>query len=76
MAVCGAIKRDGGRCKASVEPGQQWCANHDPPRSEQRKQIASKAGKSKPPVEFRDVKKQLHELIDHVLSGEVNKKIS
>jgi hypothetical protein len=73
MAVCGAIKRDGGRCKASVKPGQQWCANHDPTRSEQRKQIASKAGKSKPSAELRDVKKQLQELTDHILSGKVER---
>jgi hypothetical protein len=73
MAICGAIKRDGGRCRASVKPGQQWCANHDPARSEERKQIASKAGKSKPSAELRGVKRQLQELTDRILSGEVDR---
>ena len=73
MAVCGATKRNGERCKASVKPGQRWCPNHDPERSEQRKQIASKAGKSKPSAELRGVKRQLQELTDRVLAGELER---
>ena len=73
MAVCGAIKRDGGRCKASVRPGQQWCANHDPARAEERKRVASRAGKSKPSAELRAVKKQLQELTDRALAGAVDR---
>ena len=73
MAVCGAIKRNGQRCKASVRPGEQWCANHDPTRSEERRRNASKAGKSKPSSELRGVKAQLQELTDRVLSGELDR---
>ncbi len=73
VTVCGAIKRDGGRCRASVGPGQQWCPNHDPARTEERKRAASKAGKSKPSAELRDVKVQLQTLTDRVLSGELDR---
>jgi hypothetical protein len=53
MARYQGIKRDGGRCTASVQPGSQWCWNHDPAHEAVRKRNASRAGKSRPSPEDR-----------------------
>jgi hypothetical protein len=66
---CRAITRDGSRCKASVRPGVEWCYNHDPARSEERRRNASRAGRSKPNREITDLKDQLQEIADNVLDG-------
>jgi hypothetical protein len=71
--VCAGITRDGNRCTVGVPPGVQWCYNHDPSRSEERKRAASRAGKSKPSCELQSVKTQLQELADNVLTGEVDR---
>ena len=71
MARCQGIKRDGGRCTASVSPGGEWCFNHDPARSEERRRNASRAGRSKPSRELADLKTQLQDLTDQVLAGEL-----
>ena len=71
MARCQGIKRDGGRCTASVSPGVEWCFNHDPARSEERRRNASRAGRSKPSRELADLKTQLQDLTEQVLAGEL-----
>jgi hypothetical protein len=69
MSRCQGIKRDGGRCTASVPPSAQWCFNHDPERAADRKRNASRAGKSAGGREIRDLKRRISEVVDAVLEG-------
>jgi hypothetical protein len=69
---CQGIKRDGGRCTASVPEGTQWCFNHDPAHADARKHNASRAGKSRPSREITHLKALLSDLTDRVLEGELN----
>jgi hypothetical protein len=69
MGRCQGIKRDGGRCMASVQPGSDFCYNHDPRHADRRKHNASKAGKSRPSPEITRIKKLLSELTSDVLEG-------
>jgi hypothetical protein len=69
MSRCQGIKRDGGRCTASVPPSAQWCFNHDPERAADRKRNASRAGKSSGGREIRDLKRRISDLVDAVLEG-------
>ena len=71
MAICPGIKRDGTHCTVIVSGAQEYCYQHDPGRSEERRRAASRAGKSKPSRELQGVKTQLQTLVDRVLSGEV-----
>jgi hypothetical protein len=71
MPQCQGIKRDGGRCTVSVPVSVQWCFNHDPARSGERKRNAARAGRTKGTGEISDLKKQLKNLAADVLSGEV-----
>jgi hypothetical protein len=73
MALCAGIKRDGGRCTATVEPPQRYCWWHDPANADERRRAASKGGRSKPSREIRDLKKQLEDLAADVLAGRVNR---
>jgi hypothetical protein len=73
VGVCAGIKRNGGRCTVSVEPGQQYCHHHDPERSEQRSRAASKAGRAKPSREIVNIRGRLSDLADDVLSGRVDR---
>jgi hypothetical protein len=73
MGRCQGIKRDGGRCMASVAPGVQWCFNHDPERAADRKRNASKAGKSSGGREIRDLKRRISDVVDAVLEGSLDR---
>ena len=81
MSVCAAIKPDGLRCKAGAMKGSQWCFNHHPDHSEERRRNASKGGKrggrgrpAKPGVEgLQDIRDLLKNLTDGVLSGGVER---
>jgi len=69
MPRCSAIKRNGERCRVSVEPGVELCWAHDPRNASQRKRITSKAGKSKPSRELIGIKERLSTLAEDVLDG-------
>lgn len=73
MAQCAGIKRDGGRCKAGVGEGEQWCYNHDPARHGERKRNASRAGKAKPSRELAAINARLKELAEDVLERRVDR---
>ena len=73
MSVCAGIKRSGGRCTVSVEPGQTYCHHHDPARAAERKRAAAKGGKSKPNQELAEIKARLRELAEDVLAGSVDR---
>ena len=76
MAICPGIKRDGTRCTVVVSGSQEYCYQHDPGRSEDRRRAASRAGRSKPSRELQGVKTQLQSLVDCVLSGEVDRAVA
>jgi hypothetical protein len=46
MARCTAIKANGERCRGVAIEGSEWCYQHDPARSEERRRNASRGGKS------------------------------
>jgi hypothetical protein len=71
MAQCAGYKRDGSQCTATVEPPQRYCWWHDPANANQRRRAASKAARSKPNGEIRDIKSLCKEITDRVLSGEL-----
>lgn len=73
MARCVGFKRDGSQCTATVEPPQRYCWWHDPANAEKRRRSASKAARSKPSREIRDLKKQLADLAADVLAGRVER---
>ncbi len=73
MTRCAGIKRDGGKCTATVEPPNEYCWCHDPDNAAQRKRAAAKGGKSKPNRELSNIKTRLSELADQVLAGEVDR---
>ena len=69
-SVCAGIKGSGGRCTATVGPGEDYCYHHDPARAGERKRAASRSGKSKPSRELAGIKALLSELTDRVLGEE------
>lgn len=70
MVQCAGIKRDGGKCTATVEPPNEYCWWHDPNNATQRKRAAAKGGKSKPNRELAGIRQLLEELTDRVLRKE------
>jgi hypothetical protein len=81
MGFCAAIKPDGARCKARAMQGSQWCFNHHPDHSHERRRNASKGGQrggrgrpARTGAEgLKDIKYLLKSLTDDVLSGEVER---
>ena len=70
MARCGFIKGSGERCKGSVKGPHGLCWAHAPENAERRRKMASRAAKSKPNRELRDLKALLSDLTERVLGGE------
>jgi hypothetical protein len=77
MARCAGIRADGGRCGAQAMRNSQWCLSHDPNQADARRRRAAKGGKrggrGRPAQELADVKRQLQDLADMVLVGEVER---
>src|SRR5829696_5841498 len=81
MGFCAAIKPDGARCKARAMQGSQWCFNHHPDHSQERRRNASKGGqrggRGRPARSgaegLQDIRDLLKSLTDDVLSGEVER---
>lgn len=69
MPRCAGSKPNGTPCERIVGASQSYCYSHDPGRSEERRQAASRAGKSKPNKEIRHIKRRLSDLADAVLLG-------
>jgi hypothetical protein len=57
--------------RVTGEPPQRYCWLHDPANAEKRRRSASKATKSKPSREFKDLKRQLEALAADVLVGKL-----
>ena len=73
MVKCNAITSGGQRCQRLIGPAQQFCFSHDPDRAEERSQNASKAARARVGGELPTIKKDLRQLADDVLAGEVDK---
>ncbi len=74
MSQCAGIKRDGGRCTVVVAPSESYCYHHAPERAEERKRNASKGSKSRgAPKEIANLKNQLKDLADGVLSSKIER---
>ncbi len=69
MARCGFIKGSGERCKGSATGPHGLCWAHAPENAERRRRMASRAARSKPNRELRDVKVLCEDLTDRVLAG-------
>jgi len=70
MARCGFIKGNGERCGGAATGPDGLCWAHAPENAEKRRRMASRAAKSKPNRELRDVKVLLSDLTERVLGGE------
>jgi hypothetical protein len=77
MALCSAIRKDGGRCRAQAMSESAYCLNHAPNAEELRKRRASKggsrAGRGRPMAEVHTIKGHLRELADDVLEHRVER---
>src|SRR5215208_4284401 len=73
MARCSGIRADGGRCRAQAIRSSEYCVNHHPDYEDARRRRNSKGGKrggrGRPQVELSDIKSQLHDLVEDVLTG-------
>ena len=74
MIKCAAFTGKGRPCKGLVRAGSDYCPAHDPARADARRRSASKAARSKPGGEVRDLKDRLTNLADDVLAGRVETK--
>ena len=70
---CRATKANGERCKGAATGLGGHCWAHDPSNAQRRRRSASKAARSKPGREIRDLKKQLEDLAADVLAGRVER---
>ena len=84
MTICAAIKPDGTRCRTRAMKGSEWCFNHHPDHSEERRRNATRGGKlggrgrpAKAGTEgLKDIKDLLSELTNGVLSGGVAREVA
>jgi flagellar motility protein MotE (MotC chaperone) len=58
MAVCRATKANGEGCRGTANGSHGYCWAHDPVNAEQRHKATSKAAKSKPSREVKDLKQE------------------
>jgi hypothetical protein len=75
MSRCRATKANGEPCTLPANTPQGLCWAHDPRNSEKRRKMASRAAKSKPNREMADIKAQLKDVLEGVLSGEVDRNV-
>ncbi len=73
MARCAGTTRDGRQCTTIVKPPNEYCYQHDPARSEERRRNAARAGRSSGSREIRDLKKRISDVVDGVLDGSQDK---
>ena len=73
MSRCTAIKASGHRCKGRAMEGSEWCWNHNPDHADERRRNGARGGRrggrGRPQVELSDIKSQLHDLAEEVLTG-------
>ena len=74
MTKCAAFTGKGRPYMGLVRAGSDCCPAHDPARAAARRRSASKAARSKPGGEVRNLKDRLTNLADDVLAGRVETK--
>lgn len=74
MPRCSATKLNGSPCERIVQGSQAYCYAHDPDRLQERQRATSKAGKSRPNPEIREIKGLLKDLYAAVLEERVEPK--
>ena len=72
---CQGVKRDGEPCSLAAYGSDGYCWAHSPSNAEQRRRMASKAGKTRPNVEVADIKRRLSDVAEGVLEGEVDRSV-
>jgi len=75
MTQCIGVKPNGELCRCVAARGSDFCPAHDPARKEARHRNASKAARSKPGREIKDLKLQLESLAKDVLKKSVEPKV-
>ena len=73
---CRGTKRNGEPCSLSANGPDGYCWAHSPGNAEQRRRMASRAGKTKPNREISEIKRRLSTLADDVLTGEVDRGVA
>src|SRR5215218_1572282 len=69
VARCAGITRAGRRCTNVVAMGSDYCYQHDPARSEERRRNAQKAARGpRATAEMREIKDEIRDVISRVLS--------
>ena|SRR5215210_7198000 len=69
MSRCGYIKGNGERCQGTATGSNGLCWNHDPVNADRRRRAASKAGKSRVGGDVKDLREQLQNLTERVITG-------
>jgi hypothetical protein len=75
MQRCSGIKPSGGRCERIVSQEHTYCYSHDPTRQAERKRNAARGGKAKAAGEIGGIKTEIHNTIEAVQSGYLDKGI-
>ncbi len=75
MAGCIGVKPTGELCRCVAARGSDYCPAHDPARKDARHRNASKAARSKPGREMKDLKAQLEDLANDVLADTIEPKL-
>jgi hypothetical protein len=76
---CSAITGAGRRCSARAQAGQEWCYNHDPRRSEERRVNAHAGGRARAqrrPSEVERIKRRIEGATSAVLRGKLDSGIA
>ena len=71
MSKCNGIKASGERCRGIAKAGSDYCPAHDPARAEERRRVASKAGKIRTGGEISEIKARLRELAEDVVADRI-----
>jgi len=75
VAGCIGVKANGDLCRCVASRGSDYCTAHDPARKDARSRNASKAARSKPGREMKDLKAQLEDLSNDVLAATIEPKV-
>lgn len=70
---CRGIKRNGEPCSLSANGPDGYCWAHSPQHAEQRRKMASRAGRSKPTAEVHLLKDEIKTLISDVKAGTLDR---
>jgi hypothetical protein len=72
MVQCRATKSNGEPCRGTAKGPHGLCWAHAPENAEARRRGASRGGKEKANREITGIKTQLQDLVEDVLSGELD----